>query len=70
MAQYLKGQSPATPILEDTGDLSLNAILEGKKKTICARMFYETLVSLHISVINCAYLGCKLVPNIGYLQIF
>ncbi|XP_009613722.1 sister chromatid cohesion 1 protein 3-like [Nicotiana tomentosiformis] len=44
VAQYLKGQSPATPILEDTGDLSLNAILEGKKKTICARMFYETLV--------------------------
>ncbi|XP_009774740.1 sister chromatid cohesion 1 protein 3 [Nicotiana sylvestris] len=44
VAQYLKGQSPATPISEDTGDLSLNAILEGKKRTICARMFFETLV--------------------------
>ncbi|KAL3348538.1 hypothetical protein AABB24_021953 [Solanum stoloniferum] len=44
VAQYLKGQSPVTPISEETGDISLNAILEGKKKRICARMFYETLV--------------------------
>ncbi|KAM3265262.1 sister chromatid cohesion 1 protein 3 isoform X1 [Capsicum annuum] len=44
VAQYLKGQSPVTPISEETGDISLNAILEGKKRRICARMFYETLV--------------------------
>ncbi|KAK4379645.1 hypothetical protein RND71_001507 [Anisodus tanguticus] len=44
VAQYLKGQSPVTPISEETGDLSLNTILEGKKKRVCARMFFETLV--------------------------
>ncbi|KAK4372204.1 hypothetical protein RND71_007588 [Anisodus tanguticus] len=44
VAQYLKGQSPATPISEETGDLSLNTILEGKTKRVCARMFFETLV--------------------------
>ncbi|CAN4110418.1 unnamed protein product [Withania somnifera] len=44
VAQYLKGQSPVTPISEETGDVSLNAILEGKKRRVCARMFYETLV--------------------------
>ncbi|XP_055817808.1 sister chromatid cohesion 1 protein 3-like [Solanum dulcamara] len=44
VAQYLKGQSPVTPISEETGDISLNAILEGKKRRVCARMFYETLV--------------------------
>ncbi|XP_059311517.1 sister chromatid cohesion 1 protein 3 isoform X2 [Lycium ferocissimum] len=44
VAQYLKGQSPVTPISEETGDVSLNAILEGKKRRVCARMFFETLV--------------------------
>ncbi|MCD7462936.1 hypothetical protein HAX54_049648 [Datura stramonium] len=44
VAQFLQGKSPVTPISEDTGDLSLNTILEGKNKKICARMFFETLV--------------------------
>lgn len=44
VAQYLKGQSPVTPISEETGDVSLNAILEGKNRRVCARMFFETLV--------------------------
>ncbi|KAL5549731.1 hypothetical protein UlMin_004962 [Ulmus minor] len=45
VAQYLKRQSPITPISEGTsGDLSLNKILEGKRRNLCARMFFETLV--------------------------
>ncbi|PRQ54495.1 putative rad21/Rec8-like protein [Rosa chinensis] len=40
VAQYLKSQSP-----EDlSSDLSLNKILEGKRRKLCARMFFETLV--------------------------
>ncbi|TMX02260.1 hypothetical protein EJD97_022237 [Solanum chilense] len=52
VAQYLKGQSPVTPISEETGDISLNAILEGKKKRICARMFYETLVLANCGLVR------------------
>ncbi|KAK4712611.1 hypothetical protein R3W88_007124 [Solanum pinnatisectum] len=33
-----------TSISEETGDLSLNTILDGKNSKICARMFFETLV--------------------------
>ncbi|XP_060195550.1 sister chromatid cohesion 1 protein 3-like isoform X1 [Lycium barbarum] len=44
MAQFLQGQSPVTPISEKTINLSLNTILEGKNRTICARMVFETLV--------------------------
>ncbi|KAK4422878.1 Sister chromatid cohesion 1 protein 3 [Sesamum alatum] len=48
MAQYLKKQSFVTPTSgnseELSEDLSLNKILEGKPKKICARMFFETLV--------------------------
>ncbi|CAK9154912.1 unnamed protein product [Ilex paraguariensis] len=44
VAQYLKRQSSAAPVSEDlSGDLSLNNILEGKRKKVCARMFFETL---------------------------
>ncbi|XVF22992.1 hypothetical protein REPUB_Repub12eG0218600 [Reevesia pubescens] len=44
VAKYLKRHSP-TPLSEDGhGDLSLNKILEGKTRKICARMFFETLV--------------------------
>ncbi|OAY54709.1 sister chromatid cohesion 1 protein 3 isoform X2 [Manihot esculenta] len=45
VAQYLKGCSPVTPVSEDhSGDLSLNKILQGKTRKLCARMFFETLV--------------------------
>ncbi|XP_059431521.1 sister chromatid cohesion 1 protein 3 isoform X2 [Corylus avellana] len=45
MAQYLRRHSPINPISEDLSeDLSLNKILEGKTRKICARMFFETLV--------------------------
>lgn len=45
VAQYLKKQSDVTPSSEDLyGDLSLNKILEGKTRKLCARMFFETLV--------------------------
>ncbi|GLT37050.1 hypothetical protein SLA2020_113880 [Shorea laevis] len=45
VAQYLKKQSPITATSENSsGDLSLNKILEGKTRKLCARMFYETLV--------------------------
>lgn len=44
VAQYLKGQSPDVSPGESSGDLSLNSILEGKTRKLCARMFFETLV--------------------------
>ncbi|KAG4186180.1 hypothetical protein ERO13_A08G026800v2 [Gossypium hirsutum] len=45
VAKYLKSHSPITPISEDGHiDLSLNKILEGKTRKICARMFFETVV--------------------------
>ncbi|KAF2293630.1 hypothetical protein GH714_003523 [Hevea brasiliensis] len=45
VAQYLKGYSPITPVSEDHfGDLSLNKILQGKTRKLCARMFFEILV--------------------------
>ncbi|GMI74120.1 SISTER CHROMATID COHESION 1 PROTEIN 3 [Hibiscus trionum] len=44
VAKYLRSYSPITPTSEDGHfDLSLNKILEGKTRKICARMFYETL---------------------------
>ncbi|XP_021656671.2 sister chromatid cohesion 1 protein 3 isoform X2 [Hevea brasiliensis] len=44
VAQYLKGYSPITPVSEDHfGDLSLNKILQGKTRKLCARMFFEIL---------------------------
>ncbi|GKV08532.1 hypothetical protein SLEP1_g20147 [Rubroshorea leprosula] len=52
-AQYLKKQSPITAISENSsGDLSLNKILEGKTRKLCARMFYETLVLKSYGVID------------------
>ncbi|KAM1124203.1 hypothetical protein ACFX2B_039152 [Malus domestica] len=45
VAQFLKRESSITSTSEDvTGDLSLDKILEGKTRKLCARMFYETLV--------------------------
>ncbi|KAL5708011.1 hypothetical protein ACHQM5_018852 [Ranunculus cassubicifolius] len=45
VAQYLKDQSPRTEVSKNPpGNLSLNKILEGKRRKTCARMFYETLV--------------------------
>lgn len=47
VAQYLKSQSPK----DLSSDLNLNKILEGKRRKLCARMFFETLVIfLDISV--------------------
>ncbi|KAI3448928.1 hypothetical protein Pfo_005593 [Paulownia fortunei] len=56
VAQYLKRQSSVTPILgnseESSGDLSLNKILEGKPRKICARMFFETLVLKNYGLVD------------------
>ncbi|KAL6967036.1 hypothetical protein U1Q18_032835 [Sarracenia purpurea var. burkii] len=46
VAQYLKGKSSTTPSSEElSGNLILNKLLEGKSRKVCARMFFETLVS-------------------------
>ncbi|KAL6961952.1 hypothetical protein U1Q18_036911 [Sarracenia purpurea var. burkii] len=46
VAQYLKGKSSTTPSSEElSGNLILNNLLEGKSRKVCARMFFETLVS-------------------------
>lgn len=52
VAQYLKRHSPIDPISEDlSGDLSLNKILEGKTRKLCARMFFGTLVRIvHVAI--------------------
>ncbi|CAO2813519.1 unnamed protein product [Amaranthus hypochondriacus] len=42
VAQYLENHSPLSKYPSE--ELSLNSILEGKRRKICARMFYETLV--------------------------
>nr|CAD1840239.1 unnamed protein product [Ananas comosus var. bracteatus] len=44
VAQYLKEHTPSTPSKNQTGNISLNKILEGKTRKQCARMFFETLV--------------------------
>ncbi|CAA0842523.1 Sister chromatid cohesion 1 protein 3 [Striga hermonthica] len=48
VAQYLQRQSSVSPIPANTDEqpeeLSLNKILEGKPRKVCARMFFETLV--------------------------
>ncbi|KAK6143132.1 hypothetical protein DH2020_023480 [Rehmannia glutinosa] len=56
VAQYLKRQSSVTPILgnseESSEDLSLNKILDGKPRKICARMFFETLVLKNYGLVD------------------
>ncbi|KAK2993628.1 hypothetical protein RJ640_028972 [Escallonia rubra] len=45
VAQFLKGKSSASPFSDDVHEvLSLNKILEGKRRKVCARMVFETLV--------------------------
>ncbi|XP_022156997.1 sister chromatid cohesion 1 protein 3-like isoform X2 [Momordica charantia] len=45
VGRYLMSLSPVKPISEPSSqDLSLNNILEGKRRKLCARMFYEMLV--------------------------
>ncbi|KAM7481737.1 hypothetical protein LguiB_006320 [Lonicera macranthoides] len=45
VAQFLIAKSSCAPISDDQlGELSLNNILEGKRRKVSARMFYETLV--------------------------
>ncbi|XP_073147413.1 sister chromatid cohesion 1 protein 3 isoform X2 [Henckelia pumila] len=57
VAQYLKKQSSATPLSgksgeSSSGDLSMNKILEGKPRKICARMFSETLVLKNYGLVD------------------
>ncbi|KAG5568800.1 hypothetical protein H5410_064182 [Solanum commersonii] len=52
VARFLQEKSPEPPSSENTGDISLNTILEGKNKKICARMFYETLVLENCGLVN------------------
>ncbi|KAM7476690.1 hypothetical protein LguiB_023933 [Lonicera macranthoides] len=45
VAQFLIIKSSTAPISDDqSGELSMNNILEGKRRKVSARMFYETLV--------------------------
>ncbi|KAM0933818.1 putative rad21/Rec8-like protein [Dioscorea sansibarensis] len=53
VAQYLKTHSPTTQASKDpSGTLSLNKILEGKTRKICARMFFETTVLKSCNLID------------------
>lgn len=58
VAQFLKSRSSATPAVESQSvDVSLKTILEGKRRKVCARMVFETLVSL------CTFLVTALLFN-------
>nr|GMD52187.1 sister chromatid cohesion 1 protein 3 [Ipomoea batatas] len=46
-----EGQLAASTML-GPGDLSLNTVLEGKSRKICARMFFETLVLKNCGLID------------------
>ena len=49
MEQYLINHSPLSKSPgSPPEELSLKSILEGRSRTLCARMFYEILVSLQI----------------------
>ncbi|KAK3038769.1 hypothetical protein RJ639_027356 [Escallonia herrerae] len=51
VAQFLKAKALVTPITRGvSGDLSLNNILDGNRRRLCARMVFETLVKLILSV--------------------
>ncbi|KZV20069.1 sister chromatid cohesion 1 protein 3-like [Dorcoceras hygrometricum] len=57
VAQYLKRQSSTNPFSSKSGesssvDLSMNTILEGKPRKICARMFSETLVLKNYGLVD------------------
>lgn len=57
VAQYLKRQLSATPLSDksgesSSGDLSMNKILEGKPRKICARMFSEALVLKNYGLVD------------------
>ncbi|KAL3516561.1 hypothetical protein ACH5RR_023463 [Cinchona calisaya] len=53
VAQYLRRQSSGTPNSQNlSGSLSLNSILEGKTRKICARMFSETLVLKNCGLVD------------------
>ncbi|XP_057991691.1 sister chromatid cohesion 1 protein 3 isoform X2 [Hevea brasiliensis] len=76
VAQYLKGFSPTTPVSEDySGDLSLNKILQGKTRKLCARMFFETLVLKSYGLIDVRQdqpfgdIGLKLTSTFSKVQI-
>ncbi|KAF2319410.1 hypothetical protein GH714_015604 [Hevea brasiliensis] len=76
VAQYLKGFSPITPVSEDySGDLSLNKILQGKTRKLCARMFFETLVLKSYGLIDVRQeqpygdIGLKLTSAFSKVQI-
>jgi len=52
MEQYLINHSPLSKSSSSPSEeLSLNSILEGRSRKLCARMFYEILVSLQISLV-------------------
>ncbi|CAI9103181.1 OLC1v1001627C1 [Oldenlandia corymbosa var. corymbosa] len=52
VAQYLKRQSSITPNSAELQSLSLNKILEGKSRKVCARMFNEMLVLKNCGLVD------------------
>lgn len=50
MAKYLREHFPVVPnVGGQSGNISLDHILEGKTRKHCARMFFETLVNTYFS---------------------
>ena len=65
LGRYLRSLSPIKSISDNSNqDLSLNGILEGKRRKLCARMFYETLVTFSkLHKLDALYLIWRKVPK-------
>jgi len=64
VAKYLKEHSPIIPLSEESsGDISLTSILQGKTRKLCARMFFETMVSC--KVISCIMDHLSITANLN-----
>jgi hypothetical protein len=64
VAKYLKEHSPTIPLSEESsGDISLTSILQGKTRKLCARMFFETMVSS--KVISCIMDHLSITTNLN-----
>ncbi|TYK00159.1 sister chromatid cohesion 1 protein 3 [Cucumis melo var. makuwa] len=76
VGRYLRSLSPIKSISDNSDqDLSLNGILEGKRRKLCARMFYETLVLKSFGLIDVQQdvpygdITLKLTPKLSMVQI-
>ncbi|KAL2903327.1 Sister chromatid cohesion 1 protein 3 [Bienertia sinuspersici] len=75
VGQFLKDHSPVSGFADGSDNLSLSTILEGRRRKLCARMFYETLVLKNCGLIDVQQdepygdIILKLTPTVSKAQI-